>query len=378
LEAATHRLPNGWDFDRDGPWSCSWCDEVIYTALGQQAVAEAKLAALQARASTGDPADRKAAKAELDGILKAHAELHGDALLLEPLIMLNKSGTKCFIVDPMHGLELNLMKTLWKYSFGDRMTDYDRELVAEYLSSINLHLDIRAKGKRDPQQKWFSAAQCDEFVLGSEYFKKAKSPGLIKNVLAICEIIFDKSTVADLSQRCLLRSQSRRPRAKIATLLQSLGDMAPPRSLLGGSTPPTRLTSPSTASREQGGAELRDKEAVLSYVRGKYGNQSEVVIHILTAWEAFGGLFSEWGAVWEGDSDEYRAKRSLRLARAGRDFQAALVSLSNYKQESWYTHAVVWIIWQQFWWFGNTWPLSTISIESRNARIKRCGLRFTS
>ena len=197
LEAATHRLPNGWDFDRDGPWSCSWCDEVIYTALGQQAVAEAKLAALQARASAGDPADRKAAKAELDGILKAHAELHGDALLLEPLIMLNKSGTKCFIVDPMHGLELNLMKTLWKYSFGDRMTDYDRELVAEYLSSINLHLDIRAKGKRDPQQKWFSAAQCDEFVLGSEYFKKAKSPGLIKNVLAICESIFDKSTVAD-------------------------------------------------------------------------------------------------------------------------------------------------------------------------------------
>ena len=82
--------------------------------------------------------------------------------------------------------------------------------------------------------------------------------------------------------------------------------------------------------------------------------------------------------MWEGDSDEYRAKRSLRLARAGRDFQAALVSLSNYKQKSWYTHAVVWIIWQQFWWFGNTWPLSTISIESRNARIKRCGLRFTS
>ena len=28
--------------------------------------------------------------------------------------------------------------------------------------------------------------------------------------------------------------------------------------------------------------------------------------------------------------------------------------------------------------YGNTWPLSTISIESRNARIKRYGLRFTS
>jgi len=39
---------------------------------------------------------------------------------------------------------------------------------------------------------------------------------------------------------------------------------------------------------------------------------------------------------------------------------------------------LVWIVWQQLFLFGNTWPLSTISIESRNARIKRYGLRFTS
>ena len=66
------------------------------------------------------------------------------------------------------------------------------------------------------------------------------------------------------------------------------------------------------------------------------------------------------------------------LARAARDFQAALTSLSNSKQKSWYTHASAWIIWQQVWFYGNTWPLSTISIESRNARIKKYGLRFTS
>ena len=145
----------------------------------------------------GEPGDRKAAKKEFDLILKEHAALHGDALLLEPLIMLNKSGTKHFIIDPMHGLELNLAKTLWKYSFGDRMTDDDQELVAEYLSSIGLHLDIRARGKRDPGQKWFSAAQVDEFVLGTLMRTKSKSPGLVKNILAICEIIFDKDTVAD-------------------------------------------------------------------------------------------------------------------------------------------------------------------------------------
>ena len=90
-----------------------------------------------------------------------------------------------------------------------------------------------------------------------------------------------------------------------------------------------------------------DRDAVLSYIRKKYGNQAAVVIQILTAFEAYGGLFSEWRAPWEGDSDAYRAQRALRLARAARDFQAALVSLSNYKQKSWYTHAVVWIVWQQ-------------------------------
>lgn len=62
--------------------------------------------------------------------------------------------------------------------------------MAEYLSSIGLHLDIREKGKRDPGQKWFSVAQVDEFVLGVDHYKRSKSPGLVKNVLAIVELIF--------------------------------------------------------------------------------------------------------------------------------------------------------------------------------------------
>ena len=64
-----------------------------------------------------------------------------------------------------------------------------------------------------------------------------------------------------------------------------------------------------------------------------------------------GNLFSEWRASWDDDdgSDAYRAKRSLRLARTARDFQAALTSLSNYKQKSWYTHMLVWVVWQQVW-----------------------------
>ena len=98
----------------------------------------------------------------------------------------------------------------------------------------------------------------------------------------------------------------------------------------------------------------------------------------MQAWEAFGELFHEWRSEWTADTQEYRAKRALRLARCARDFQAALCSLSNYKQKSWYTHTLTWIVWQQLFYFGNTWPLSTISIESRNARIKKYGRRFTN
>ena len=77
------------------------------------------------------------------------------------------------------------------------MSDGDRDLVVEYLTAIGLHLDIRARGKRDPGQKLFSSSQCDEFVLGVAHFSKSKSPGLVKNVYAILDIIFDKQTVAE-------------------------------------------------------------------------------------------------------------------------------------------------------------------------------------
>ena len=383
LLAATHRLPKGWDFERDGPWSCSWCQKVIYTAPGQQLAMEVRLAALRARVAAGksDSADCKAAKKELDALLKEHAEEHGDALLLEKLIMTNQSGTKPFIIDPMHALELNLMKTLWKYSFGDRMTDDDRELVAEYLSSIGLHLDIRAKGKRDPQSKWFSAAQADEFVLGSSHFKHSKSPGLVSNVLAIVEIIFDKGMVAVADE---LEAAAPPPKKK-ATARKD-------RHTGGAALGAAEVAAAEAAGLDPAGSgsvslgELRGEKDVTplqsteirNYIRKRYGNHSAVVLKILNAWEAYGELFYEWRAEWTGDSDEYRAKRALQLARCARDFQRALTSLSNYKQKSWYTHVLVWIAWQNLFLYGNAWPLSTISIESRNARIKRYGRRFTN
>ena len=114
------------------------------------------------------------------------------------------------------------------------------------------------------------------------------------------------------------------------------------------------------------------------YIRERYGNQAGVVLQILAAFEAYGELFAEWRTEWEADTDEYRAQRALKFARAARDFMSALNSLSNFKQKSWYTHTVVWIVWQQLFLYGNTWPVSTRAIESRNARFKRYGLRFTN
>ena len=226
------------------------------------------------------------------------------------------------------------------------------------------------------------AAQCDEFVLGTDYYKKSKSPGLVKNVLAICEIIFDKHSVAaSLASVEVDPPPAKKPKATARkdrhTAPVSGGYGA---AEVGASGVDPAGTSHLSLDELNGATEQEDSQAILSYIRSKYGNQAGVVIQILTAFEAYGALFAEWRNTWDDDdgSDAYRAKRSLQLARTARDFQAALTSLSNYKQKSWYTHMVVWIVWQQVWLYGNLWPLSTISIESRNSRIKRYGLRFTS
>eukprot|EP00966_Prymnesium_polylepis_P273959 6328807-Prymnesium_polylepis.1 len=53
LRDATHRLPQGWDFNRDGPWVCSWCKQNVWTAPGQMEALEARIAALKAKGREG-------------------------------------------------------------------------------------------------------------------------------------------------------------------------------------------------------------------------------------------------------------------------------------------------------------------------------------
>ena len=96
------------------------------------------------------------------------------------------------IIDPLHCLMLNLPKVIWKYCFGDRMTNDQRELVAEYLTSIDLPLDVRNKNDgRDANKKWFSGADFQKFVEGTGPLDDP-GPGLPEHIKAIMDIIYFK------------------------------------------------------------------------------------------------------------------------------------------------------------------------------------------
>ena len=99
---------------------------------------------------------------------------------------------------PLHTALLNLPKTIWKYAFGDRVTNEQRHSscvsssdLAEYLIialiSIDCPLDVRAKGDgRDANHKWFMG---DVFIRFVEGGGKTNSPGLIGNINAILDIL---------------------------------------------------------------------------------------------------------------------------------------------------------------------------------------------
>eukprot|EP00965_Chrysotila_dentata_P228233 6196489-Pleurochrysis_carterae.AAC.4 len=172
LEAAGHVLPKGWRFERDGVWRCRHCKTDVWRSHEEFAKEKARLAELAARAADDDGDAQK----ELTQLLKKHAETHLDAMYSEAPI--GRIGTDFFIVNPIYCLKLNLAKTAWKHSFGNRMLPYHRERIAEYLDKIGCPLDIRENGKRDSLQNWFTASSFDEYVNGASHRQKSASPGL--------------------------------------------------------------------------------------------------------------------------------------------------------------------------------------------------------
>eukprot|EP00965_Chrysotila_dentata_P245704 6206722-Pleurochrysis_carterae.AAC.1 len=75
------------------------------------------------------------------------------------------------------------------------MEEHHRICVAKYLDVISCPLDIRAKGQRNPEQKWFSASTFDQFVCGKQVSEASQSPGLATNIWAIIERIYDQPPI---------------------------------------------------------------------------------------------------------------------------------------------------------------------------------------
>ena len=177
----SHTPPEGWDYTAQGPWRCTRAECSVSFA--------SRAAFLAARSAFRDAkADRSAEGKKLTSArATAYALIHPSQQgeFEAPCTELDMND---IIVDPLHCLMLNLPKVIWKYCFGDRMTNEQRELVAAYLTAIGCPLDVRAKGDgRDANKKWFSGEAFAWFCEGSE-----TSPGLAENIAAIMDIIYLK------------------------------------------------------------------------------------------------------------------------------------------------------------------------------------------
>ena len=183
MRADSHTPPAGWKYSM-GPWKCNrpGCN-VSFASHAEWVTSVKNLQKMKKVKSTDEGKKALAARSA------AFAKLHptGQNEHEPPILEMNMDKV---ILDPLHDLLLNLPKTLWKYCFGDRMTNSQREVVAEYLSEIGCPLDIRAKSDgRDAARKWFTGGVFQHFVEGG---KDATKGGLKRNIEAIVDIIFNK------------------------------------------------------------------------------------------------------------------------------------------------------------------------------------------
>ena len=158
LRDDSHTPAEDWDYTSSGPWKCRRKGCIVQFASEQEFL-NSRAAFIAAKADKSE-AGKKVTAARA----KAYAELHPSEQgeFEPPLTSLDMID---ILIDPLHCLMLNLPKVAWKYVFGDRMTNEQRELVAEYLTSIGCPLDIRAKGDgRDANRKWFTGETFQRFV----------------------------------------------------------------------------------------------------------------------------------------------------------------------------------------------------------------------
>ena len=131
MRSDSHTPPSDWDFATQGLWRCSRSGCGI-TFDSWEAWRVSVKTFFKLKADKSEAGKKAAAKRA-----KAYAILHpsGQGEHMCPLTML---AMLYIIIDPLHCLILNLPKVIWKYSFGDRMVNDQRELVAQYLTEIGL------------------------------------------------------------------------------------------------------------------------------------------------------------------------------------------------------------------------------------------------
>ena len=291
LVEATHVPPESWD-PSQGPWHCRHCNRDVYKSWEDYHAAVKRLKDLRARVANED----EAAVKELDDLLRGHAESHLDRILLEELPL--KVSATVFIIDPLHALNLNVAKTIWKYTFGDRMTEPQRVRAARYLNSIGVPLDVRAKGKRNPDQKWFSSSQFDEYVLGKEQHSKSKSPGLAENTWAMLDIVFGDAAEPPPIPPTAAAPPPPPPPPPPRAPTNSRRNRAAPTTGFGAAAPPTPAVDDSDSDDDelptlQVPAELKRGNAakakdIEDFARKRWRGRASEALNVLRVWQAFG------------------------------------------------------------------------------------------
>ena len=357
LFEATHIPPPTWDFDRDGAFKCRHCKEVVCTSWDDIKAKKKEMQDLERRANDGDTD----AKKELDGRRQMHAEHHLSRILYGCIIL--RMDSDFFVIDPLHCLELNVAKTAFKYSYMDKMDDAIRERVTAYMAEIGCYLDLRAKGQRNPEQKWMTGATVDDFVLGKDRDPKSKSPGLAINTQALCDLVYAPLAAA-------ASAPAPPPPPKLTAPASRRRRQAPAGGFNAGAAPESE--APTVTEEEELDelleclmGDLPDPKSLTDYLKARYGNRAANVLDVMKLWECYGDVFSAWRDEWTEDSPEYRATRALRFLRASIVFSKMLNKVSNYKHQSWYVHYLVWVVPRQIFELGNTWSYSTCAIESR-------------
>ena len=386
----SHTPPDDWDYEAQGPWQCgrTGCD-VKFKSKSEHITYRDEF--LKAKANK-TPEGKKTTTARASAYAKLHPSQQGECE--PPLLSLDMID---ILIDPLHALMLNLPKVIWKYCFGDRMTNSQRELVAAYLTSIDCPLDVRAKGDgRDANRKWFTGEVFARFVEGDA---AGRSPGLVVNIDAIIDIIYVKcpapapapapattappaapppkpGPVANNTKRsggggAKIRRGGFTVAAAVAASSSAVPAPAPtvaPAAARATAPAATVAAAPAAVPAALPANPDSEQDAKL---RARYKSHMDVVKLTKHAWQKFGLLYVEWRSQWTSHTTEYRQGRALKFAKLAAPLSTSMKALSLGKHKSWYVFLVVWVVPRQMALRGDTWAYGTSPIEQRGARLKK-------